>query len=88
MAQKKVEDLFKKLAKKYDLPANVIEEVFMSQYKKTREEVNGLEFPIIKLPSFGKFIPSQTKLSKYKYEPQKELLKLKREKNGESTKDN
>lgn len=85
MAQKKIEDLFRKLAKKYNLPANVIEEVFMSQYKKVREEVNALEFPTIKLPSFGKFIPSKTKLSKYKYETQKESLRLKREKNEGKT---
>lgn len=73
MAQKRIEDLFKELSKKYNLPAYVIEEVYNSEFKKLKLEINSLEFPIIKLPNWGKYIPSKVKLAKYDYESKKQL---------------
>jgi aspartyl/asparaginyl-tRNA synthetase len=77
MAQKKIEELFKEIGKKYNLPAHVVEEVFNSQFKKLRTEINSLEFPIIKLPNWGKYIPSKTKLSRIDYTEKRERLKEK-----------
>jgi len=73
MAQKRIEDLFKELGKKYNLPAYVIEEVYNSQFKKLKIEISSLEFPIIKLPNWGKYVPSKAKLAKYNYEEKKKL---------------
>lgn len=67
MAQRRIEEMFKFLGLKYDLPWYVIEEVYQSQFKKTAEEMKLLEFPIIKLPGLGKFVPSKDKLSKIDY---------------------
>jgi len=86
MAQKKIEELFKTLGRKYNLPPYVIEEIYNSQFKKLRTEINGLEFPIIKLPNWGKYIPSQKKLSKIDYTEKREKLKEKRAKQNESNK--
>lgn len=66
MAQKRIEQLFEELAKKYNKPVYVIEEIFNSQFKKLRKEINSLDFKTIKLPNWGKYIPSKDKLSKIK----------------------
>lgn len=85
MAQKRIEDLFKELGKKHNLPAYVIEEVYNAQFKKLKLEISSLDFPIIKLPCWGKYIPSQTKLVKYNYEAKR---KLKQEQNDRSNENN
>ena len=78
MAQKAIEALFKELGKKYNLPPYVIEEVYNSQFKKVKEEINSLEFPIIKLPSWGKYVPSKKKLERFDYTEKRKLLELKK----------
>ena len=88
MAQKAIEKIFKELGKKYDLPPYVIEEVYNSQFKKLKLEINSLEFPIIKLPNWGKYIPSQTKLAKNDYESIRQLRKQKEDERRNQTKDN
>ncbi len=65
MTQKKISNIFKELSKKYNLPEHVIELVYQSQFKKMKECISSLNFPIIKLPNWGKYIPSKKKLLKY-----------------------
>ena len=71
MAQKKVEDILKRIALKYDLNWHVVEEIYNSQFKKAKLEINTLENPIIKIPNFGKFIPSSKKVEKKKINAQR-----------------
>jgi len=72
MSQKKVQELLKKVAQKHELPMHVIEEVYLSQYRKLKEELRSLEFKTIKLPNWGKYIPSQRKLNKINYDRKRE----------------
>lgn len=84
MAQKTVENIFKILGKKYNLPINVIEECYLSEFKKIKEEMSSLDFKILKLPSFGKYIPSQKKLLKSKeYYQEKKIKKTNKLENNE-----
>lgn len=86
------------MAEKYELPLQVIELVYMSQWQKLREEFRSFEFNTVKLPGWGKYVASKKKLSYLRpaYEAKKErLLKEKLDKenkkngtNGEETKDN
>lgn len=62
MLQKKVEEMLKEVALKWDKPLHVVEEVFMSQFKLTRKSISSLNFEVIKLPALGKFIPSDNKV--------------------------
>lgn len=80
MAQKKIEEIFKKLGNKYNLPPHVIEEVYNSQFKKLKLEINSLEFPVIKLPNWGKYIPSKRKLAKIDYTEKRKKLEEKKNK--------
>jgi len=82
MAQKRIEEIFKALAKKHDVPVYVIEEVYMSQFKMVKQTMNDLEFKTIKLPCWGKYVPSKTKLEKVDYSEKKKALEEKKLKNG------
>lgn len=87
MAQKKIEEIFKELGTKYNLPPHVIEEVYNSQFKKLKLEISNLNFPVIKLPNWGKYIPSKRKLAKIDYTEKRKRLeekKSKKENNGKS----
>lgn len=64
--QKKVQEILSKLAKKYDLPVHVIEEVYNSQFGIIKENIKGFTFKTIKLPNLGKFAASKNKVSKIK----------------------
>lgn len=66
MAQKKIEDLLKVLSIKYNLPIQVIFEIYNSQFRKLKQEISSLEFKTIKLPAWGKYIPSNKKMEKLK----------------------
>jgi len=83
MAQKKVEEILKKIAAKYELNWHVVEEVYNSQFKKVKLEVSSLEFPVIKLPNWGKFIPSKAKLEKTDYTERR--LKKQAKLNGDNS---
>lgn len=65
MAKTRIELLLEEIAKKYDKPYYVIWEIYMSQFKKVREEMGTLNYETIKLPAWGKFIPSQSKIEKF-----------------------
>ena len=71
MIQKRIEVLLKEIALKYNKPIYVIEEIFMSQFRLTREQIRSLEFNTIKLPNWGKYVASNKKVIKFK----KSLLK-------------
>lgn len=86
--QKRIEDIFKELAVKYNKPLYVIEEIYNSQFKLTAETMRSLEFKTIKLPNFGKFIASKEKTTAKKYIRKKELNKLKYGSSTEDNKDN
>ena len=66
MIQKRIEKLLKDIAKEHDKSYEVIYEVYMSQFRLTRETIRSLEFKIIKLPSLGKFIAGGEKTIKFK----------------------
>ena len=83
MAQKKINDILRELSKKHNLPLNVIEEIYESQWKKLKEEASSLEFKTIKLPNWGKYIASNKKLSQ-----RKEYYDKKRDELNGNTKDN
>lgn len=78
MAQKRIEDLFKELALRHNLPVYVIEEIYNSQYRKLKAEIKSLEFKSVKLPAWGKYIPSKKKLSYKDYTDRKAILRLKK----------
>lgn len=78
MPQKKIEDLFKELALRHNLPVYVIEEIYNSQYRKLKAEIKSLEFKSVKLPAWGKYIPSKKKLSYKDYTDRKAILRLKK----------
>jgi hypothetical protein len=78
MAQKRIEDLFKEIALKHDLPAYVVEEIYNSQYRKLKMEIKSLEFKSIKLPAWGKYIPSKKKLAWKDFSEKKARLRLKK----------
>lgn len=86
--QNKVEDLLKEIAKKYNKPLHVILEIYNSQFKMTRDSISSLEFKTIKLPSWGKYIPSQDKLSKIDYKAKEERKAEKYGRASEGNKDN
>ncbi len=75
--QKQIEQMLKELAVRYNKPYPVILEIYNSQFKLTRDMISSLEFKTIKLPGWGKYIPSQDKLSKidYKAKEQRKLEK-------------
>ena len=83
MAQKRTNEMFKILAQKYDLPIHVIEEVYQSEFKKLKEEINSFNFKTVKLPSFGKYGASKTKILKGDYETRKQE-RLNKENNGDT----
>lgn len=60
----KIQELFKSLAIKHNLPIHVIEEIYISQFRKLREEIRSLDFKTIKLPAWGKYIASQRKVKR------------------------
>jgi hypothetical protein len=84
--QKKIEDILKEVAKKYNKPYNVILAVYISEFKKLKEEMNSLQFKTVKLPNWGKFIVSQKKLKKIDYVAKEARRNAKYGKDG--TKDN
>ena len=88
--QKKIEDIIKEHASLFNLPFNVVMAVFMSEWKKTKEEINSKEFKTIKIPTFGKFIVSKKKLSKIDYAAKEERRNAKYGKNdgGDKTNNN
>lgn len=66
MAKSRIELLLEDIAKKHNKPYYVVWEVYMSQFKKVREEMSSLRFETIKLPSWGKYIPSEERVIKYR----------------------
>lgn len=65
--QARIKRLLEELATKYNKPVYVIEEIYNSQFKLTRDMMAELEFKTIKLPNWGKYIPSKAKLEKIDY---------------------
>lgn len=90
--QKKVEEIIKAIAKKYNKPYHVVLEAYISQFKRLREEMKKKEFKTVKLPSWGKYIVSQGKLAKIDYAAKDARYEAKYGKkdsnNEEGTKDN
>lgn len=66
MIQKRIEKLLNEISIKYDKPYHVIYEVYMSQFKLTRDTIRSLEFKTIKLPSLGKFYIEDWKAIEFK----------------------
>jgi hypothetical protein len=66
MAKTILELMLQEKAIKYNKPYYVIWEIYMSQFKKLREEMATYNFETIKLPNWGKYIASGTKVRKYK----------------------
>ncbi len=62
--QKRIQQLLEQIAKDHSKPLYVIEEIYLSQFRATRDQIRSLEFKTIKLPSWGKYIASQSKLDK------------------------
>ena len=62
--QKRIEKLLSEVAEKYSLPLEVIKEVYSSEWRFVKENINTLEFPIIQLPAWGKYVPSKKKVIK------------------------
>lgn len=75
--QKRIEKLLSEISEKYNLPLEVIKEIYNSEWLFVKRQINTLEFPIIMLPSWGKYIPSKTKLKKLEkhYDKKKENIK-------------
>lgn len=69
--QKKIESLLKELAIKYNKPLYVIQEIYMSQFKKLHEEIKTMDQKTIKLPNWGKYIASKSKSLKIDYTAKK-----------------
>jgi hypothetical protein len=65
--QKKIESLLKRLAIKYNKPFYVIYEIYMSEFRKTHEEINTMNQKTIKLPNWGKSIVSKSKSLRIDY---------------------
>lgn len=68
MIQKEVQELIKQIAKKYNKPIYVIEEVFLSQWKFLKDKISNSkddmeDFKTIKLPEWGKYYLSESKLA-------------------------
>lgn len=71
MIQKEVHDIIVELAKKFNKPVYVIEEIYLSQWKFLKEKVSQEgklcnEFKTIKLPKWGKYYLSESKLAHIK----------------------
>ena len=64
--QKEIKDLIKKIAKKYNKPEHVIEEIYMSQFQFIKTSISSPEDPsdikTISLPKWGKYSLSKGKL--------------------------
>jgi hypothetical protein len=80
MAKTRIELLLEEVALRTGKPYYVIWEVYMSEFKKMREEMSTYNFETIKLPYWGKYVASQNKVENYKQ-------KLQIKKDGERTKD-
>ena len=65
--QPRIKKLLEEIALKHNKPFYVIEEIYNSQFKVTRDSMASMDFPTIKLPNWGKYIPSQSKLDKINY---------------------
>ena len=81
--QARIKKLLEEIAVKYNKPVYVIEEIFNSQFKLTRDNIASMEFPTIKLPNWGKYIPSESKLAKIDY---KTKIEKRKQKYGDKTK--
>lgn len=66
MIQKRIQKELQEIAKQYDKPYHVIEEIYLSQFRLTAEKMRSLEFCSIKLPSWGKYIASNNKVKNFK----------------------
>lgn len=70
MIQREVQEIFKKLAIKYNKPVQVIEEIFLSQWKFLKEKISKpediIEFKTVKFPKWGKYYLSENKLKHIK----------------------
>jgi len=66
MIQKRVQVELQLIAKKYNKPYNVIEEIYLSQFRMTADVMRTINFDTIKLPSWGKYIASENKMIKFK----------------------
>ncbi len=64
--QKRVELLLSEIAEKYNLPIEVIKEVYNSEWLFVKRQINTLEFKTIMLIGWGKYIPSGKKMIKFK----------------------
>lgn len=62
--QKKIDDLIKETAKKYNKPYDVVFRAWASQFKLLRETMAKKENETVKLPNWGKYIVSKPKLAK------------------------
>lgn len=87
MLQKKIEDLVKEAAIKFNLPYKVVHAIFMSEFKLTADEMRKLASSLaageeidqktIKIPALGKFIVSKSKLERIDYAAKEAWYKAK-----------
>ena len=75
--QARIRKLLEEIALKHNKPVHVIEEIWLSQYRVLRDSMASMDFPTVKLPAWGKYIPSQDKLNKIDYEAKSERRKQK-----------
>lgn len=66
MIQKRVQKILKEIALKHNKPYYVIEEIYLSQFRLTKQEINSLGFKTIKLVGWGKYITSNKKVKSFK----------------------
>ena len=59
--QKRIELLIDELSKEISISPEIIENIFMMQWKFVKEEMQNGKFKTIKLQSWGKYIPSEKK---------------------------
>ena len=60
--QKKLQKVISKLSIKYNLPENVIEEIYTSEFDYLKKIIRSDKLETIKFPNWGKFYPSIKKL--------------------------
>ena len=60
--QKELEIVYREIGEKYNVPAYVVEEMFLFQFKFTAQQIRKDPHKITMLPSFGKFAPSLKKI--------------------------
>lgn len=68
MIQPEVQEIINRLAKKYNKPVQVIEEIFLSQWRFVKEKISKEDdkmstYKTIKLPKWGKYYLSVLKLN-------------------------